>query len=58
MDSQIVHAISKFNSDDFDREHTFRKMRQLAAEGTPPVRKAACEWLSWLKQPCVKPVGQ
>ncbi len=52
-DQQMVEATSKFNEENFDRQYAFKKLRQLAAEETPPVRDAACHWLSLWKQPCV-----
>jgi hypothetical protein len=58
-EQQMADAIRTFDAAErFDREYAFKKMRQLAAEGTPPVRKAACEWLFSWKQPCIKPAGK
>ena len=57
-DEQMVEAISKFNAQDLDREYAFKKLRLLAIEETPPVRKAACHWLSLWKQPCVDTRGR
>ncbi len=54
---QMIEAISKFNAENLDRQYAFKKLRQLAAEETPPVRDAACHWLSLWKQPCVAPRG-
>ncbi len=54
-DQQMVQAISKSGAENFSREYAFKKLRQLAAEETPAVRKAACDELSLWKQPCALP---
>ncbi len=56
-DHEMVQAISKSYAEGFDREYAFKKLRQLAASETPPVRKEACYELSLWKQPCGDPPG-
>ncbi len=56
-DQQMVQAISKSGAENFSREYAFKKLRQLATDETPAVRKAACDELSLWKQPCALPAG-